>query len=142
MAALRRGDHGAFDAVYDRYRPRVFAFLARLGGDRVQAEDLMQETFVRLATRARELSEDTRLRRYLFTVARNLYIDERRRARLDIDRLRELRLWPSRRRQVEETPFDLSAASETIRRLEAALLGLHLAGSSCSGLDGNGGLCG
>jgi RNA polymerase sigma-70 factor (ECF subfamily) len=121
VAALRRGDRNAFDVVYDRYRPRVFAFLARLGGNRAQAEDLLQETFMRLATTARQLPEETNLHAYLFTVARNLFIDQRRRALLDIDRIRDLALWPSRPRWVEETPFDLSEVSQTIVRLENAL---------------------
>ncbi len=124
VAALRRGDREAFDAIYDRHRPRVFGFLARLSGDRLLAEDLMQETFVRLATRARDLEAGTRLSPWLFTVARNLWVDHRRRAFIDFDRLRDLSLWPSRPRAVAETPFDTTALSETRARLERALLGL------------------
>jgi RNA polymerase sigma-70 factor (ECF subfamily) len=124
VAALRRGDREAFDAIYDRYRPRVFAFLARLSGDRILSEDLLQETFVRLARNAHRLDDTTRLRPWLFTVARNLYVDHRRRALLDFDRLRDLALWPSRPRRVDETPFDLAQASETEKKLETALLGL------------------
>jgi RNA polymerase sigma-70 factor (ECF subfamily) len=124
VAALRRGDREAFDAIYDRYRPRVFAFLARLSGDRILSEDLLQETFVRLARKASTLDDATRLRPWLFTVARNLYVDHRRRALLDFDRLRDLALWPSRPRRVEETPFDLTQASETEKKLETALLAL------------------
>ncbi len=124
VTALRRGDHDAFDTIYDRYRPRVFAFLARLSGERALAEDLLQETFVRLARRARDLDPTTRLLPWLFTVARNLFVDHRRRVLLDFDRLRDLALWSSRPRRVEETPFDSTSASETERRVEAALLRL------------------
>lgn len=124
VAALRRGDREAFDAIYDRHRPRVFAFAARLSGDRALAEDLLQETFVRLAKKAAELDPGTRLKPWLFTVARNLYLDHRRRVLLDFDRLRDLALWPSRPRRVDETPFDLAEASETEKRVEAALLSL------------------
>lgn len=124
VAGLRRGERGAFDAVYDELRPRVFGFVARLCGNRAQAEDLLQETFVRLARSAESFDEDTRLRPLLFTIARNLFIDHRRRALLDFDRLRELSLGPSRPRQVDVTPFDIAEASETQRRLEDALLAL------------------
>jgi RNA polymerase sigma-70 factor (ECF subfamily) len=122
VAALRRGDREAFDAIYDRHRPRVFAFLARLSRDRILAEDLLQETFMRLARKARDLDPNTRLRPWLFTVARNLFMDHRRRVLLDFDRLRDLALWPGRPKRVTDTPFDLTEASETERRIEAALL--------------------
>lgn len=121
VAALCRGESAAFDAIYDRYRARVFAFVARLSGDRIRAEDLMQETFVRLALKARQLDPDTRLRPWLFTVARNLWLDQRRRALVDFDRLRDLALWPSAR---VDSPFHLAEANETQQRLEKALANL------------------
>ena len=124
VAALRCGDHVAFDAVYERYRPRVFGFVLRMTGDRMLAEDLLQETFLRLAATARTLPPDTRLGPFLFTVARNLFVGQRRRALLDFDRIRDLRLWPSRPRRYEPTPLELSEASETARRVEAALQSL------------------
>lgn len=124
VAALRRGEHAAFDAVYASWRPRVYSFLARLTGERTTAEELMQETFLRLATRARDLDPGTRLRPWLFTVARNLYVDSHRRALLDLDRFRELGLWAGRARSVAVTPFDLTEVSQTSARLECALLGL------------------
>ncbi len=120
VAALRRGERAALDVVYDRYRPRVFAFLARMTRDRLVAEDLLQDTFVRLAQRAAYLAADTRLRPWLFTVARNLALDHRRRQLLDFDRLDELATWPTPRRE-ERSPFVHLEASETERRLEAAL---------------------
>lgn len=121
VAGLRAGDRDALDAVYEAYRARVFTFLARLSRDRPLAEDLMQETFVRLARRARSLPPETRLAPLLFTIARNLFVDQRRRALLDVDRLRDLRLWPSRAVVETETPFDALEADRTRRHLEAAL---------------------
>ena len=119
--ALRRGDRAAFDTVYDRFRARLFSFLARLSGDRALAEDLTQETFLRLARRATELAPDTRLRAWLYTVARNLHRDHRRRRLLDLDRLESLALWPEHRAPTT-SPLDLTEADETRRRLEHALL--------------------
>ncbi|MBW2462716.1 MAG: hypothetical protein JRH11_13785, partial [Deltaproteobacteria bacterium] len=52
------------------------------------------------------------------------FFDHRRWVILDFDRLRDLALWPSRPRRVDETPFDLTEASETERHIEAALLDL------------------
>ncbi|MBL0221048.1 MAG: RNA polymerase sigma factor [Myxococcales bacterium] len=71
---LRRGDTAAFDAVFAAYRRRVFAYLVRMTRRREAAEDLLQETFLRLAQHAKRLAEDTRLGPYLFTVAHRLFV--------------------------------------------------------------------
>ena len=62
-----------FDAMYDAYRPRVFAFLLRMTRNRALAEDLLDETWLRLVRHAPRLLDDTRCGPWLFTVARNLY---------------------------------------------------------------------
>jgi RNA polymerase sigma-70 factor (ECF subfamily) len=80
LLALRRGDAAAFDAVYARHRARVYAFLRRLSRRGDIAEDLFQETWLRLAQNARRLHEDTDLRAWLFTVARNAWVSHGRRA--------------------------------------------------------------
>lgn len=118
VAALRRADPDAFDAVYERYRAPLFAFLVRLSGRHELARDLLQETWLRLARKATQLPADTQISAWLFTVARNLYLSHRRWALLDADRLREIGLWPGRR---SESPFERRAASETEARLERAL---------------------
>jgi RNA polymerase sigma factor (sigma-70 family) len=118
VEGLRRGDPAAFDEVFDRYQPRLWAFLVRLTGRPEVAEELLQETFVRLAAHGRRLRPDTRLRPWLFTVARNLWRSHQRWAWLDGRRLAEL---ASRALRVEPTPHDAAAASETGRAVERAL---------------------
>lgn len=118
---LRRGDAAAFDAIYDAYRVRIFGFLVRLTKNRALAEDLLQETFLRLARSAPDLDADTNVRAWLFRVARNLVIDHQRWALLDFDRLFELSLWPRAVTDAAATPLDLAEASETGLRLEHAL---------------------
>ena len=118
---LRRGDGSAFDSVYADFRAPVFGFLARLSGRRDLAEELLQETFVRLAARAGELREDTRLGAWLFTVARNLHISHVRMAALDAARVDRASLEDPAR---PPTPFEEAAASETHLALERALSAL------------------
>jgi RNA polymerase sigma-70 factor (ECF subfamily) len=66
---LRRGDPAAFDAVFAAYRRRLFGYLLRMTRRRDVAEDLLQDTFMRLAEHAKRLADDTRLDAWLFTVA-------------------------------------------------------------------------
>src|SRR5262245_51528858 len=74
VARLRAGDAAAFDVVHDCYHARLSNFLARLSRRREVAEDLLEETWLRLVARASGLDPETRLGPWLFTVARNLYV--------------------------------------------------------------------
>lgn len=71
---LRRGDATAFDRVFAAYRKRLYGYLVRMTRRRDVAEDLLQETFLRLAQHAKRLDADTRLGAYLFTVAHRLVV--------------------------------------------------------------------
>lgn len=124
VALLRAGDRQAFDRAYDLYRGRVFGFLVRLSGRRDVAEDILQETWMRLARSARSLSEDTKLDAWLFTVARNLYVSWVRRRAIDLDRIRALRAPAASAPRV--LPFDEVAGKELRERLEQAIAELPM----------------
>lgn len=124
VARLRAGDTAAFDDVYDAYRGRVFAFLLRMCRSRPLAEDLLNETWLRLVRHARTLRDDTRIGPWLFTVARNLYWSHRRTSLVEEACAPELLgLWPST--PAWPSPFDLAAAGELERRIELALATLQ-----------------
>lgn len=76
LTLLRRRDPRGFDQAYARYGARLFTFLQRLLGrtERHLAEDLLQQTFLRLAERGPELRADSDLRAWLYTVARNAFL--------------------------------------------------------------------
>lgn len=80
MEDFRRGDAGAFETLLRRHRPAVFTFLVRLTADRGRAEDLLQETWMRVIGAAPRWEPRASFRTWLFTVARNLATDEARRA--------------------------------------------------------------
>ena len=86
VARLKAGDRAAFEAIYEAYRPRIFGFLVRLSRRRDVAEDLLEETWLRLVTRAQTLTDHARLAPWLFTVARNLYYSWRRSRAMDATR--------------------------------------------------------
>lgn len=80
MAAWRAGDVGAFEALFARHRRPLFTFLLHLTGARDLAEDIFQETFVRVL-RARERYEASgRFVAWLHVIARNALRDHQRRA--------------------------------------------------------------
>ena len=116
---LRLGDEAAFGAVYDAYRARIHSFLLRLSRRRDVADDLLEETWLRLVSRAASLRPDTRLAPWLFTVARNLYWSHCRARRLDDEWRGSIGLWPVA--PAAPSPFDATAGHELERRVERAL---------------------
>ncbi len=72
----------SFDEVYGRYGGPIYAYLARLTGDRALAEELAQEAFLRYLAHERRLAgANGSLGPWLFKVATNLGIDALRRRR-------------------------------------------------------------
>ena len=73
---VAQGDRSAFLELYDRHVSRVFALATRMLGDRASAEEVTQDAFLKLWTRARAFSP-TRgaLLTWLLTIARNNALD-------------------------------------------------------------------
>src|SRR5262245_41490899 len=67
------------ESLYHRYGRDVYRFSLYLCGDRDLAEDLTSETFLRVWT-ARETVRLSTVKAFLFTIARNLYLQSRRRS--------------------------------------------------------------
>jgi RNA polymerase sigma factor (sigma-70 family) len=126
VARLKAGDGPAFEAIYEAYRPRLFSFLVRLSRRRDVAEDLLEETWLRLIQHASTLRDEAQLAPWLFTVARNLYYSWRRSHGADPWRTSELDpAWPAPERG--DSPFAAAVRSELEGRIEAGLARLSLA---------------
>jgi RNA polymerase sigma-70 factor (ECF subfamily) len=126
VGRLRTGDPAAFDAVHEAFNGRLYNFLARLSSQRDVAEDLLEETWLRLVKHARRLRPDTRLGAWLFTVARHLHASYCRSRLLEDSHSTSLMgLWPHGR--PGPSPLEAAEASETEQRLATALASLPLA---------------
>jgi RNA polymerase sigma-70 factor (ECF subfamily) len=123
---LRAGDRAAFDAIHEAFHARLFTFLLRLARRRDVAEDLVEETWLRLVKHARRLRPDTRLGPWLFTVARHLHVSYvRSRVFEDSASASLMALWPFGTDRT--SPFEAAAASELERRIERALASMPAA---------------
>jgi RNA polymerase sigma-70 factor (ECF subfamily) len=122
---LRRRDPAAFEAVHDAFHARIFGFLARLSNNRDVAEDLIEETWLRLVAHATRLRPDTHLGAWLFTVARNLHASYcRSRLLEDSASVDTLGLWPAA--SPAPSPTEVAEANETARRIAAAIASMPL----------------
>jgi RNA polymerase sigma-70 factor (ECF subfamily) len=125
VARLRAGEPEAFDAAHDAFNARLFNFLARLSNRRELAEDLLEETWLRLVIHAHRLRPDTRLSPWLFTVARHLHTSYcRSRSVEDSYASSLISLWPAG--SATPSPLESAEASEAQRRLSDALASLPI----------------
>lgn len=77
----RRGDREALSQLYAAHARAVYTLAVRLTGDHAAAEDIAQDTFMRLVSYVEGIRDDAPLRPWLKKVAANLAIDRLRRER-------------------------------------------------------------
>ncbi len=75
MAAIKRGDSEAFEQLFYKYYRRLYALFYRLCWDDGRAEDLLQETFMRVWRGAMTFKEELRVSSWLYRIGRNCWID-------------------------------------------------------------------
>jgi len=90
MERLRGGDAGAFGELIGRHLGAVAGFAYRMVGNAAEADDIAQETFLRLWRNRAVWEPRAQLRTWLFRVARNLCVDRFRRREVVTDEFPEL----------------------------------------------------
>lgn len=89
MRAVAHGDERALASLVERYAPRIHAFLTRVTGDRDDADDLLQDTWMRVARGARGFDAARQVRPWLYGIAANLARDLHRRRAVRLRAARE-----------------------------------------------------
>lgn len=79
MVRYQGGEVRAFEILLGRHRKPVFNFILRYVGDKETAEDLLQETFMRVIKGAEAYKRQAKFTTWLYTIARNLCVDQTRR---------------------------------------------------------------
>ncbi|MCE5246728.1 sigma-70 family RNA polymerase sigma factor [bacterium] len=131
LEAVRRGDAAAFDQFVERFGPMILAFGMRSCGRREDAEDVFQETLVKVFTQLRGLENPGALKTWLWRVVANECLMSRRGPRdparsIGIEDLRP----PGSDAPVEfadpraASPEGAAIAAEERARVEAALRNL------------------
>ena len=83
MRAVRDGDVAKLGPLFERYHVRLFDFLTRVTGSRTVAEDLVQDTFMRILKYRSTFRDAGAFEPWLFSIARNARADYFRKRRPD-----------------------------------------------------------
>ncbi len=120
---LRRRDADLMDALIAQYQHRLLRYLLHLTGNRSTAEDLFQETWMRVLEKGHLYDGKSRFVTWLLTIAHNVAIDHLRRRRpASLDEMQDSEDGaPFEPQDARPSPFDQAAANEESARLEAAL---------------------
>ena len=129
-AGLKHQEAGLLDELIVRYQHRLLRYLLFLTSSRELAEDLFQEVWMRVLIRGAQYNGKARFDTWLFTIARNLVIDYRRKRTLaSLDELFEGSTEDDRPMSFEvadeqPSPFDRMASGQDRERIAGALLEL------------------
>jgi RNA polymerase sigma-70 factor (ECF subfamily) len=124
VAALaKQGREEAFRELIRRYERPVFSLVFRMVRDRETAEDLAQETFIKVLNHIDRYRPEFKLSSWLFKIANNVAIDHLRRRQLDTVSM-EGSPHAATASEIEATSFDIESRQETaLEELESRELG-------------------
>ena len=72
LEKVKTGDRGAFDALYEKYKRPIMTYAMRLIGNRETAEEVAQETFLKVYLHAAQFSPRGKVSSWIYTIASNL----------------------------------------------------------------------
>ncbi|HZQ46284.1 MAG TPA: sigma-70 family RNA polymerase sigma factor [Verrucomicrobiae bacterium] len=128
MLRVKRGDDAAFGELVDKYKQPVMNLAYRILRDATEAEDLAQNVFLQVHKSAHRYEASARFTTWLFTITRNLCLNEiRRRSRHPADSLesgnQELDDHPARQFEDHKTflPTERLLHSELEQKIDLAL---------------------
>lgn len=126
---LRRRDPDLLDRLIEKYQHRLLRYLVYLTSNREYAEDLFQETWIRVLERGAQYNGTSRFETWLFAIARHLVIDNsRKKTTVSLEALMEPRegAMPMEFASAQPTPYELATLRQSGRHLMDALQGLEL----------------
>jgi len=116
MQRIGRGDRGAYRRLVEAYLARVTRFAERILGNHSEAEDVAQETFLRVWTQAAKWTPRAQPKTFIYHVARNLCIDQLRKRKEVSDGVEQ--------QSGADRPSGLLFRKQTALAVEHALLSL------------------
>jgi RNA polymerase sigma-70 factor, ECF subfamily len=120
---LRRRDPEVLDALIEQYQHRLLRYLAHMTRNQATAEDMFQETWIRVLEKGHQYDGKSRFATWLMTIAHNVAIDHlRKKTPQSLDEMRDTEdAVPFEPVAKGASPYDNAAASEDRQRINAAL---------------------
>ena len=123
---LRRRDPELLDRLIEQYQHRLLRYLVHLSGNRELAEDLFQETWIRVLERGHQYDGKHEFSTWLYAVARNLTLDYlRKKSPISLDGLLEDEDHaPMEPAEARPAAWELVQRHQQAEKINAALIGI------------------
>ena len=126
---LRRRDPDLLDHLIEQYQHRLLRYLVYLAGNRELAEDLFQETWIRVLERGHQYDGKREFSAWLYAVARNLTIDYlRKKSPMSLDGINDARMQddqaPLEPADTRPMAWEIVQQHEQAERINTALIGI------------------
>jgi RNA polymerase sigma-70 factor (ECF subfamily) len=117
LAQIAQEDEAAFRELFERYHIRLYNFILRTVGEDMLAEDVFQETFMRLAQKAHTFQPRAKAITWIYRIAYNLSIDALRRTK----RLRDYEEISEELPDIQRMPYEIVLQNQQRILLQDAL---------------------
>ena len=123
LMELIKGDEPrlAFEELMERYESRLVNFLNRYTGNLQTAENLAQETFLRIYKTRMNYEPSAKFKTYIYRIATNLAIDEFRKSQRKREELREDL---NEKASGKPNPYDVAEESERAKKVRESVMKL------------------
>lgn len=129
--ALRRiaqGDMDGLETIYDKLGRRIYLLAYSILGDTHAAEDVLQDTLIRISEGAHALRDGGNAIAYILTTTRNLSIDALRKRRREIPQEELIGIGSDMREEICDTPFSKLEALCILDEEERQIVTLKIEG--------------
>lgn len=137
VGGAKRGDPAAFDRLVEEFGPRLFGFALRLLNGKDEAEDVVQEVFLKVVRTIEQYEHDSRFEAWLFRIAANAVRDRIRSSRRSVsasggagpvtEEEMERAMYPRRDDASIRGPLETMENNEDVDRVQNCLSRLPLA---------------
>ncbi|MDR1951181.1 MAG: RNA polymerase sigma-70 factor [Bacteroidales bacterium] len=78
IISLKKGNRNAFNTLFEKYSPKLYFFILKTFQNKVEAEEIVQDTFLKIWETRRRIDEKQHFNTYLISIAKHLIYDHLR----------------------------------------------------------------
>lgn len=76
LQKVAKGDSKAFESLYKKHKPALYGFCVYLTGDTMRAQDIYQDTWIKISENANSYQDRNSFKSWSFQIARNLFLNQ------------------------------------------------------------------